>query len=525
MDAVGWYRKGIDHAARAQFDEARLALERAVHEGAGSEALTGLADVLAETGRYGEAVQALERAAERDPGNPAVALRNATFLPWVYRDVDDLERWRSRYRDRLARFAGEASRYRPDAASVLDLERTNFLLAYQGRDDAELQRTLGGALDALLRQACPQYFERRKRPARAKVRVGFASAFLYDCTVGRYFGSWIEGLDPARFEIVGFMLGAGADAYRARLARNCLAMQAVDLPVVDVAQRIIDAELDVLVYPEIGMEPRCRLLAGLRLAPRQLAAWGHPETTGSPEIDGYISCEAMEPPGASAHYTETLRVLPGIGVRYEAPAVAPPLSREELGIEAGRRAYACPHSAFKLHPDCDALFAGILERDPQGVLVLFHGQNAGPAPIRHVVERTANALTARGIEARGQLRVLPQLTPTDFRRALRAMDVVVDPPHWSGGNTALDAIAMGVPLVTVRGELMRSRQAAAMLDSLGAETCVASDVDSAAEIAVRIAGDAALRSRLSARLADGFTAAFGDRAPLGRLEEFLGGLA
>jgi len=233
----------------------------------------------------------------------------------------------------------------------------------------------------------------------------------------------------------------------------------------------------------------------------------------------------MEVPGAASHYSERLHLLPGLGVRYEAPPSPPPLDRAKLGLEAGRRVYGCPHSLFKLHPDSDALFAEILERDPDGIVALFQGQNAGPEPARRVAERFAHALEARGVPPRKQLRVFPRLPPADFRRALQAMDVLVDPLHWSGGNTALDALAMGVPVVTVPGELMRSRQAAAMLRRMDAEECIAPSVSAAAEAAVRIAGDPATRSVLSARIVSARGRVFDDSEPVRRLQDLLGDLA
>jgi len=292
----------------------------------------------------------------------------------------------------------------------------------------------------------------------------------------------------------------------------------------DVAQRIVDADLDILIYPEVGMEPRTRLLSCLRLAPVQLAAWGHPETTGSPEIDAYLSCETMEGHGAAAHYTEKLLPLPGLGVRYEPPSVPLAFTREELGIEPGRTVYGCPQSIFKLHPDSDALFADILERDPRAVLLLFQGQNASPEPAKRRVASLAGALAARGLQGRGQLRLLAQLSPVDFRRALQAMEVVIDPPHWSGGNTALEALAMGVPVVAMPGALMRSRQAAAMLQALGADECVAATSSAAADTAVRIAADAGLRRELAGRIRESRGHLFDDPAPVRSLQAVLGSI-
>ena len=525
MSAADWYRQGVHHAERFRFEEASVALQRAIDEGAGADGLATLSAVRGELGDIDGAQGALARAVTLRPDDPSIALLDATLLPMVYRDAADLERWRARYTDRLEAFARDIDRYRPNAARILGLARTNFLLAYQGRDDTELQRLYGKALSTLLREACPRYFEPRRGHGGSRLRVGFASAYFFDCTVGRYFASWIEGLDRERFEVVSFMTGAAGDAFTERLAASCLAMERVNLPVLEIAGRIAAAQLDVLVYPEVGMDPRCRLLAGMRLAPVQLAAWGHPQTTGSPEIDGYLSCESMEPPGAAAHYTEKLMLLPGIGVSYDAPEITPSFTRKALKIDAERRVYCCPHSVFKIHPDSDAMFADLLERDPDGLLIFFQAQNAGQGPGQGVADRLVEAMRQRGLPPRGQVRLFPRLSPTDFRRALQAMDVVLDPPHWSGGNTALDALGAALPVVTVPGALMRSRQAAAMLRELDAAECIAEDTRSAAALAEALARDTERREALRARMAANRSGLFRDPRPVRRLEEILGALA
>ena len=60
-------------------------------------------------------------------------------------------------------------------------------------------------------------------------------------------------------------------------------------------------------------------LAALRLAPVQCTTWGHPDSSGLPTMDYYLSSEVMEPPDADAHYTERLVRLPGLGIHYNAP--------------------------------------------------------------------------------------------------------------------------------------------------------------------------------------------------------------
>lgn len=69
--------------------------------------------------------------------------------------------------------------------------------------------------------------------------------------------------------------------------------------------RSVGSELDVLVYPDVGMEPLSYYLSFSRLAPIQMTWWGHPITTSSPAMDYFISLEE-EIPEAHNHYTEQL---------------------------------------------------------------------------------------------------------------------------------------------------------------------------------------------------------------------------
>ena len=80
---------------------------------------------------------------------------------------------------------------------------------------------------------------------------------------------------------------------------------------------------------------------------------------------------------------------------------------------------------------------------------------------------------------------------------LSVCDVLLDTLHWSGGNTSLDALAAGLPIVTIEGELMRGRQSASMLRYLGLDECIAFDARAAVTKAVAVADDShALRMQI-----------------------------
>jgi CRISPR-associated protein Csy1 len=484
-----WRQIGDGYAEHWQYELADRALTMASALEPGSPAIeTQRAFVKAELGDVPGALAALSIARAKQPRDLRVALDEKLMLPQVYESVEDVQRWRDRYAQGLADLERERDEWLAKPEPVFSIARTNFLLAYQGEDDIELQRRYAAFIGSLSSAARPEW--RRPIEARSiegrRIRIGFVGSLFRDCTAGRYFERWITGLDD-RFERFVYHTASVRDAVTERIVRKSRRFFVTRGPVEEIAQKILADGLDVLVYPEVGMDPTVGNLYVLRLAPLQLAGWGHPVTTGSDMIDAFITCDVMEPAGAERHYAERLIRLTGLGVQYSRPAAIPAIDRATLGISADKRMYVCAQALFKVHPEMDALFAEILERDPQGVLVLFEGAS------RRVTEalsaRIQLALKARGVAARRQIVFLPRMSGEGFRAVIAAADVVLDTVRWSGGNTSLDAFASGTPVVTLPGEFMRGRQTAGMLALMNLTELVAANAARYVEIALEVACD------------------------------------
>src|SRR5258708_408707 len=137
-------------------------------------------------------------AVARHPWNLGLAMAERLMLPQVYASADDAARWRARYKGGLAQLAAEMDRRLENADEVFALDRNNFLLAYQGEDDRELQREYSRILSRLAKRAAPEW--RAGRPIRfdggRRLRVGFVGNIFRDCTAGRYFDPCVPALDP-----------------------------------------------------------------------------------------------------------------------------------------------------------------------------------------------------------------------------------------------------------------------------------------------------------------------------------------
>ena len=500
-DPRTWHALGSLHAEALKLEKAKYCLQQAVALDPGQDECVSLLGWV--SNELGDTHGAL--AILNPPAGKQISfgrrLRHALLLPQIYESREDLARWRQRYSDGLAAMHAGLESYCPDSEQIFKLDQTNFLLAYQGGDDLFLQSEYARLIRRLIIRARPELVE-HARPFRrngGKIKVAFVSSFFRECTIGHYFHSWIEGLNPEKFERTVFFTGAQPDAITAAIAAQAEKFSLQRGSTLEVATAILELGPDILIYPEIGMHSMNYMLANMRLAPIQCAAWGHPVTTGCDLIDYYFTCATMEPPGGDEHYVERLLRLPGLGTHYSLPCPAiDNLSRAAFSLPSDRHLYVCPQSLFKIHPDNDSLYLEILAADDRAVIVFFQADSRQTT--QSFADRITRGMATRGIPPRNQIKFLPRLSSASFRSVLSLADMVLDTVHWSGGNTSLDALSVGAPIVTLPGAFMRGRQSKAMLEILGVPELIADDFKDCIAIALRVAADTMQRKEMKETL-------------------------
>lgn len=468
--------------------------------------LSKLADCFARSNMLEEAWGFSEQALAIQPAGARALWTDLALLPVIYESSDQTGAVRERYERRLADLDGRiplgSAERRREAIAGLKLP---FYLHYQGGDMRPIMERYGALVDRLAKAWQPDLPSSLPMPpVHGRIRVGFASYLFRRHTITKLFGGWIRGLDRRRFEVFGYHLGPEIDETTRGLQATC--DHFVHIPALDAAaacRRIRQDDLHVLIFPELGMAKTPYLVAALRGAPVQAVAWGHPITTGLPEVDLFLTSDAMEPDDGEEHYTEQLVRLPGLSITVEPPVEPSTRSLADLGLSDTDVHLLIPQSLFKLLPVHDDVLARILARVPRGRLVfLQHRTDAVTNLFRRRLER---ALEARGVAA-DRLVFLPQQKWSDYLALNAAADVFLDGLSWSGGMTTLEALAMGLVPVTCPGGVMRARHTAAILDELGLPELIAEDSDEYVDIAVALATDPALRHNLvraiEARLPD-----------------------
>lgn len=248
---------------------------------------------------------------------------------------------------------------------------------------------------------------------------------------------------------------------------------------------------DVIFFPEIGMDTLTCKLATLRLAPLQVASWGHPVTTGLPEIDLYFSGELIEGEQAATHYREKLIKLPGTGACTEPlPNPALPIPREQLSIPEDRtwvRMVICQRP-FKLDPAFDDMLAQTVKASWPCKLFILKDMQL-PWATQRGIERLTAALARHNIDATQCLVEIPWLSREHFFGLLDEMDIYLDMPAFSGYTTAWQAVHRGMPIVTLEGEFMRQRLAAGLLRKIEQTDTIAQSKEQYIQITAQLAAE------------------------------------
>lgn len=475
LQAMGRVEESVDAFARA------LALDPR-H----TRALTNRAQALQETGRWREALT--EFAAAAASGVAGARFRHALVLPIIPAGLDEIAEVRGRIGPALDAIEADGVRLTDPHTEV---GTTSFHLAYHGECNRDLQVHTARAYLT----ACPSlawtapHIGRKRRPGR--LRIGFLSRYLQAHSIGKTSRGLIARFSREDFEVICLHVPPVSEdevarAIRATADRNVVLPWALQ----PAREAVAALELDALFFQEIGLDPFTYYLAYARLAPVQCVSFGHPDTTGIPNMDWFISSDLYEPPAAAGHYSERLWLAHQAGTLawyLRPPAVDTSLTRESLGLPADRPLYFCPHSHFRWHPEFDGLLHGILEADPRGELLLV--DSTQPQWTQLLLRRLEGTL---GPHMR-RLRVLPLQPLPRYLALMRLCDAMLDPIHFNGMNNSLDAFSAGVPVVTWPRAMQRGRHTGGMYRRMGWDDCVAKDAPQYVSKAVELANDAEYR--------------------------------
>ncbi|PAW89799.1 MAG: hypothetical protein B9S26_07070 [Opitutia bacterium Tous-C4FEB] len=350
---------------------------------------------------------------------------------------------------------------------------------------------------------------------RAKLRVGYLSADLRQHSVTAFIGAVFKHHDPAQFEIFAYSTSATYDAVSATIKGQVFAWRDVaHKTTAETAQIIYEDQLDVLVELSGHTQGNRLEVCALKPAPIQATYLGYPSTTGLKTIDYRLTDAWADPVGLTdAHHCEKLMRIPDCGWCY-APVMhdaqtfadAPPVERN------GFITFGSFNNIAKFNaPLCD-LWVKILQGVPDARLRLKAKSFFDP----EVLLEWETRFTSAGI-AKERLLFMPHKPQIkDHLAVYNEVDIALDSYPYHGTTTTCEALAAGVPVVSLAGSSHVARVGVSLLNAVGLADLVAERPEDYIAIAVKLAADRArlqqLRTSLGARMktsvlgdAEGFT--------------------
>lgn len=476
-------------------------------------------------GRPQEAIAVAEQASQLLPHVLSLKIQQQCTLPILYETEAEIDYYRQRFTQGLEQLIQQTYLESiEDKSNVLSAIacRTNFYLQYQGKDDLSLQKKYGHFVHKVMAANYPEWVKPISMPPvsnNGKIRIGYVSECMRMHTVGRLMLGWLRNRNHQDFEVYCYHIDPIVDSITQQYRLYSDYFRHIPQDLESVCKNIISDQLHILVILDIGMQPQLSQIAGLRLAPIQCTSWGHPITSGSPTIDYFLTSDLMEPENSQAHYSEKLVRLPNIGISYAQPII-PELekSRIDFGLTEESILYLSCQSLYKYLPQYDYIFAAIAQKVPQAQFAFLSHQSV------YITDkfrrRLQYAFANFGLNSEEYCVILPRLKWLEYLNLNCISDIFLDTFSWSGGNTALEAIACKLPIVTCPGKFMRGRHSYGILQMLGVTDTIAKNEDEYIEIAVKLGLETEWRKSIVEQMVTRHSYLYNDKTCVEALEDF-----
>jgi protein O-GlcNAc transferase len=330
-----------------------------------------------------------------------------------------------------------------------------------------------------------------------RLRVGYVSADFRTHPVALFLLPLLREHDRACVEVFCYSNVRRPDGVTAELRLLADVWRDISLLDDDSAASVIREDaIDILVDLSQHSAGQRLLLFARRPAPVQISWLGYPGTTGVAAIDYRITDPRLDPPElGNESSTEKLIWLPQTFWCYSSPSEEPAVN--ELPALANGHISFGNLNSFKKTTDVSlALWLKVLEAVPGSRLVLV-------TPAGHARDRVRRMAASHGVDP-GRLELVGHLPRPDYLRTYQRLDVCLDPVPYNGGTTTLDALWMGVPVVTLCGATAVSRAGSSLLHHMQLTELITTSADEYVTRAVVLASDlqrlAQLRQDLRSRL-------------------------
>lgn len=342
-----------------------------------------------------------------------------------------------------------------------------------------------------------------------KLRIGYLSADFRAHPIAYFTEAVLKAHDKKTVEVYCYSDVTTPDDNTRRLMPLAHWRTTATLSDAALAEQIGKDGIDILL-DLAGHTAHNRLpLFARRAAPIQVSWIGYFNTTGLVNMDYILADDIMVPQNTAQRFTESVYHLPGGFLCYQPQPHTPEPSPPPVSTR-GYITFGCFNNLNKINVDVIAVWSRLLNRLPDARLVL-KCKTLRDLKIREIYHGlfANNGIAANRVELRG-----PSPHVAMFEE-YADIDIALDPFPYSGGTTTVEALYMGVPVITLAGSAFVGRFSASILTSIGLGDLVTDNVDAYIERIIDLASQpeklAQLRFSMRGRI---------NNSPLGNADLF-----
>ena len=326
------------------------------------------------------------------------------------------------------------------------------------------------------------------RDPERRLRLGYISPYYREHVAMTLFAGVLAEHDRVNFEIHAYDATAFRDARNRDLRCMVDHWREIDGLSTTAAAELIRADgIDILVDLAGHTAGNRLMVLARKPAPVQASWLAYPGSTGMAEVDYIVSDPVTSPPDCDAFYSETVWRLPATRFCFTPPAGSP---APRLPPAQAPLTFGCFNNLSKVNPAVLSLWQRILGALPDARLLFKYSALDDPSGREALAADLAAAgIDATRVEMRGWTRYVDALDQ------YADVHIALDPFPFCGGLTSLDALWMGVPVITLSQQLMAGRQTEAFLRILGHPELVSANADAYVRLAVELAHDPARIAR------------------------------
>ena len=392
--------------------------------------------------------------------NNQINFLNLNTFPRVYNKTSDIKYFRSKFENLIyeINLSIKNNNLSVEDKKNMIISKTNFNLAYQQKNDIELNKKYFNLLNNI--------FEKKEIPKRKyhKDKVLFVSGFFYKHTVSKLFFNFIKEFSKIKKLKVSLLhISENEDDWTYMYKDLDINFYKIT-NIQNIFKFLNQENFSSILFLDHSMNNISQALINHKLAKNYFVFWGHPITTGSKNMDYFISSKLMDE-GNQNHYTEKLILLDGIGFNYKVDSKLKDININNIK----NNSFYIPQGLFKFLPKYDYLIGEILDQNKKSTITFIKDKD--PLFTNKFINRLKRIKKINKNFSR--LIFLEGMSQITYYNKLANHKIILDTVGWSGGNTSMEALYMEKPIVTLIGNSLRANHTVAMLKQLDLDILIA----------------------------------------------------